>query len=96
MAEISQKEMGEALQSIAEHLHFLGDRLAKLEAGLHAVKGMLALQMNPSAPKHALKRIQDLEASILKRDPNAAARKQVAEVLEMLKIFDKHGGPKQA
>jgi hypothetical protein len=93
---VNEEQFGEALQLVAEQVHALEEALIKLQAGLHAVKGMLALQMNPSAPKQALERIQNLEDAIVKRDPSAAARKQFSEVLEMLKLLDKHGGPKQA
>jgi hypothetical protein len=93
---ISDKQLGDALQIVAEQIHALEVSLVKLQAGLHAVKGTLAIQMNPSAPKQALEQIQDLEDAIVKRDPNAEARKQFSEVIEMLKILDKHGGPKEA
>jgi hypothetical protein len=92
----TEKELGDALQAVVEQSHALEGAVAKLQAGLFAVKAALALQINPSAPEQALKRIQDMEQSFAERDPSAAARKQVSEVLEMLKIFEKHGGPKQA
>ena len=96
MDNVTKKELGDALQLAAEQMHALEVAVAKLQAGLHAVKAMLAIQMNPSAPRQALEQIQNLEEAIAKRDPSAAAREKVSEVLEMVKIFDKHGGPKQA
>jgi hypothetical protein len=70
--------------------------IAKLVAGLGAVKAVLAIQMNPSEPKQALERIQHIEESLAKLDPNAAARQQFSDVLEMIRTLEKHGGPKQA
>ena len=52
--------------------------------------------MNPSAPKQALAAIQSVEDAVMKRHPNAEARKELSEVIEMLDILEKHGGPKQA
>ena len=40
--------------------------------------------------------IQDLENEIAKIDPNRSARERTDEVLEMLRLMDKHGAPKQA
>jgi hypothetical protein len=57
---------------------------------------MLAVQMNPSAPKQALTGIQSVEDTIMKRDSNAAVRREFSEVIEMLNILEKHGGPKLA
>ena len=93
---VDEKQFAEALQLVAEQMHSLETALAKLQAGLLAAKAMLALQMDPAHPRQALKRIQDLEDAIVKRDPSAATRQRVSEVFEMLKILDKHGGPKQA
>jgi hypothetical protein len=91
-----EKETGDSLQNIAERLNALEDSVAKLQAGLLAVKAMLALHMNSSAPKQVLTQLRSLEDTIMKRDPNAAARKEFSEVIEMLNILEKHGGPKQA
>lgn len=93
---ISDKELGDAFQAIAEQLNAIQDSLSKLGAGLVAVKATLAVQMNPSSPLEASQHIDKLEAAFLTLDPNAPARKRVAEVIEMLKMIDKHGGPKQA
>jgi hypothetical protein len=93
---VTTLEIGGALQNVAGQMNALEDAVAKLQAGLLAVKAMLAVQMNPSAPKQALTRIQSIEDTIMKRDPNAAARKEFSEVIEMLNILEKHGGPKLA
>jgi hypothetical protein len=96
MVAVSEKQLGEALQLVAKQMHVVEEHLAQIAAGLLAVKGTLARHMDPSAPAQALKQIQDLEAVIAKRDPNAAERKKVSEVFEMLKLLEKHGGPSEA
>jgi hypothetical protein len=93
---VTKQELGDAIQLIAEQMNALEASVAKLQGGLLAVEAMLALQMNPSAPKQALERIRKLEKEFAKRDPNAAARKQFSEVLEMVKVLEKHGGAKEA
>jgi hypothetical protein len=93
---IHDKELGDVLQTIAEQMNATSESLAQLGAGLAAVKAALSIQLNPSNPKQGLEHIQALEENFLKLDPNAAARKKFAEVIEMLKMIDKHGGPKQA
>jgi hypothetical protein len=93
---VSQKEIADALQSVAEQLNAIDGSLARLGAGLAAVKMVVAIQLNPSDPKQALERIQKLEENFLKLDPSAAARKKFSEVIEIVKMIEKHGGPKQA
>jgi hypothetical protein len=39
-------EIGDLLQNVAEQMNALEDAVAKLQAGLLAVKAMLAVQMN--------------------------------------------------
>jgi hypothetical protein len=96
MAEVTKKELGDAIQLIAEQFHEVDKSLAKIAAAVAALKAVLAVHMNPSAPKQALERIQNIEDSFAKLDPNVAARAKFSEVLEMLNVIEKHGGPKQA
>jgi|HubBroStandDraft_4_1064222.scaffolds.fasta_scaffold86397_1 hypothetical protein len=93
---VNEKQLGDALQEIAEQFHAIDKSLAKIAVGLFALKAIVALQVNPSAPSQALKMIQDFENEIAKLDPSRSERERVAEVLEILKLIDKHGGPKQA
>ncbi len=96
MAEITKKEFGDALQLIAEQSHATDKSLAKIAVGLFAVKAILALQINPSAPAQALKMIQEFENEIAKLDPSRPERERTEQVLEMVRLIEKHGGPKQA
>jgi len=93
---VSEKELGDALQAIAEHLLAIDNALAKLGVGLTAVKAVLAIQMNPNDPKQALARIDKIESSLAALDKTAPARQQAADVIEMVKLAVKHGGPKRA
>ncbi len=96
MANVTEKQLGDALQLVAEQMHAIDKSVAKLAAGLFALKAIVALHMSPSAPSQALKMIQDFENEIAKLDPSRSERERVEEVLEMLKMIDKYGGPKQA
>jgi hypothetical protein len=40
--------------------------------------------------------IENLEQELSKLDPHAEARQRFSDVIEMLKVVEKHGGPKQA
>ena len=93
---ISDKQLGDAFQAIAEHLNATDDSLSKLGAELTAVRMTLAVLMNPADPLQASKHIQTLQESFLQLDPNAAQRKKIAQAIEILKMIDKHGKPKEA
>lgn len=93
---ISDKNLGNAFRGLAEQINAIHESVSKLAAGLAAVKTVLAVHMSPADPLQASKHIETLEENFLKLDPNAAARKKFSEVIEMLKMIDKHGGPKQA
>ena len=60
------------------------------------MKAALAVQLNPNDSSKAAEHIQKSEGEFLSLDPNAAARQKISEVIEMVKMIDKHGGPKQA
>jgi hypothetical protein len=96
MPNVTDKQLADALQLVAEHMLAVDNALAKLGAGLTAVKATLAIQMNPVDPKQALAQIDKIEGSLAALDKTAPARQQVADVIEMVKAVEKHGGPKQA
>jgi hypothetical protein len=93
---VTEKELGDALQAIAEHSLAVDNALAKLGVGLTALKAALAVQMNPSDPTRALAQIDKIESSLAALDKTAPARQQAADVIEMVKLAERHGGPKQA
>lgn len=96
MANVSEKQLADALQNIAEQLHAIDQSLLKLGVGLLALKFVVAARLMPGAPVDGLKLIENLEQELAKLDPHAEARKRFSDVIEMLKVIDKHGGPKQA
>jgi hypothetical protein len=93
---MGDKDLADALQVIAEQQLAVDNALAKLGVGLNAVKTILAIQIDPANPKRDLERIQQIESELAKYDKTAPARQQVADVIEMVKLWEKHGGPKQA
>ena len=92
----SEKELVDAFQKIAERLNEIHDSLSELGVGLAAVKTILAVHLHPSNPLQASKQIANLEEDYRKLHPTAEARKRRSDAIEMAKIIEKHGGPKQA
>jgi hypothetical protein len=93
---LTDKQLSDALQGIAEQFHAVDKSLAKIAVGLLALKGFVALQTNPSAPAKALEQIHAFETSLAQLDPNREGRERTEQVLDLLKMIEKHGGPKQA
>jgi hypothetical protein len=84
------------LQDIAEQFHDIDKSLGKIAVGLFALKAIVALQMNPSAPSQALKMIQEFEDEIAKLDQTRPMRERTDEVFGILRLIQKHGGAKRA
>jgi hypothetical protein len=76
---VTKEELGKAFQLVAEQMHLIDESLAKIAVELTALKGLLAIQLNPESPEKGLARIEALRAEIEKRDPSAGSRKQLAE-----------------
>lgn len=93
---VSVEDLGDALQDLVEQLNRIEGSLAKLGAGLTAVKAVLAIQMNPTHPKQALAQIEKLQAKFLQLAPNASQREKISEAIEILKLLQKHGPAKRA
>jgi len=90
---VTKKELSDALRLFGEQGHALDSALARFATELTALKAILALLLNPDNPKRGLERIEEFRETLAKHDPNAEARKQIDEVLEMLELIDKHGAP---
>jgi hypothetical protein len=60
------------------------------------VKAVLAIQMDPVYSKDALAKIEKIESDLAALDQTASVRQQAADVIEAVKLWEKHGGPKQA
>jgi hypothetical protein len=86
----------ETLRAMADQLHVIEDALAKLAISLTALQGTVAMQMNPEHPDAALKQILALESELEKSDPTAEYRKKTGDLLEAVRLLQKHGAPKRA
>jgi hypothetical protein len=86
----------ESLRHIAERLNETSEILSQHGAALAALESFLAVDKSPENALQVSQHIQTLKDAYLKIDPNASKRKRRAELLEMLKLIEKHGGPKQA
>jgi hypothetical protein len=80
------------MQLLTEQFLILERQVAKLRASLLVLKGIVAMDLNPSDPIEAVKQIQALEDRMLNADPNNAARQQTAEILEAVKLWKMKGG----
>lgn len=90
------KEFSDAILAFGEDINKIRDSLSHLAAAIGALQTALAFQMNPSDPLEALKQIQEFEAELQKLDPGAEKRRQWADALDVIRMIEKHGGPKHA
>jgi hypothetical protein len=93
---VTTEEIGKAIQEIGVALHQNEIALAELRAAVLAVQISLALLMDREHPDAALKRVQSLAERLAKADPGAARRETISEAIELLKVLDEHGPPKDA
>lgn len=87
---VTKREMIEIVNAFGEQIQLLDASIAKIGAGLSAVKAILAIQMNPSAPMQVLTQIEELENEFVKIDPSVPARQRVVEIIESVKTWQKH------
>jgi len=87
---VTKRELIEVVNVFGEQIRLLDESIAKIGAGLSALKAILAMQMNPSAPLQVLTQIEELENEFVKLDPSVPARQRVAEIIETVKTWQKH------
>lgn len=92
----TEKQFADVIFAIGEALHQQDARLAGLEADLVVVKGFLSKVMNPSNPAEALARIEAHSKRARAKAPGAERRAAISEQIDLLKLSEKHGGPKDA
>jgi hypothetical protein len=92
----TKKEISDALLAVGEALQQQDERLAQLEAAVLALKGFLAIALNPSNPAEAAGRIEALTAQAKAKAPGAERRAQISELVQLEKLSEKLGGPKEA
>jgi len=87
---VTKRELIEVVNVFGEQIRLLDESIAKIGAGLSALKAILAMLMNPSAPMQVLRQIEELENEFEKLDPSVPARQRVAEIIETAKTWQKH------
>jgi hypothetical protein len=92
----TKKELGDALTVIAEQMHLIDSTIARQAVEITALKGLLAIELNPKNPKQGLTQIEEFRVNIEKLDKSAEQRKKVSEVFELLKLIEKHGPPRES
>jgi hypothetical protein len=79
-----------------ESLVTLGGHIASLRASVTVLKFALAGEMNRDHPEKALALFAQIEKRFLDSDPNEQQRKEVAEMMEAVKLSEEHGGTHEA
>lgn len=92
----SEKQISQAVFAIGEALQLQDERLAQLEADVRVVKGFLAAVMNRSNPAEALAGIEAKSKEAMEKAPGAADRAKISELLDLLKLIEKHGPPRES
>jgi hypothetical protein len=93
---VTKEELGKALQTIGEQMHELEKTVSRIAIDLIALKWIVATVIEPSDPTHGFARIEEISADAAKHDPTAPKRKQLDEAIEMLKLIEKHGPPRES
>ena len=96
MDDKDRQVIADALQTIGEQMINVEKAFAELSHEVRAVKGILASLISPDDAVSGLALIQRLQDEIAKRDPRAEDRKQSADILEAVKLIQKHGLPRQS
>lgn len=91
-----EKELSDAVLAIGEALQQLDERLFGVETDLFVVKGFLASVMNPVNPAEALASIETRLKEARAKAPGAGRRVSIAQQIEMLKLIEKHGPPRES
>jgi hypothetical protein len=86
--------MDDQILTLTEQFLALEKRLSELRSSVTVLKGILAMQLSPDDPLEGAKQLRELEDTVSKLDPTAPARQQAADVIEAVKLWQKHGGGK--
>jgi hypothetical protein len=93
---VTKEELGKALQTVGEQMHELEKTVSRIAIDLTSLQWIVATLIEPNDPKRGLARIEEISAAVAKRDPTAPARKRIDEAIEMLKLIEKHGPPRES
>ena len=93
---LTEKQISDSLRSLAEQINAIRESLSEVQAAVEALKMTVASAMNPADPRQASQHIETLQKNLQALDPNRKHRKKISEQIEVSKLIEKHGGPKQA
>ncbi|MFZ0310053.1 MAG: hypothetical protein WAL89_17900 [Candidatus Sulfotelmatobacter sp.] len=79
------------MKLLTEQLVTFAGEIATLRASVSVLKVALACEMNPSHPETALTLFARLQQKFLDADPSEQQRKEVAELMDAMKLWQKHG-----
>jgi hypothetical protein len=79
----------------SEQVLILDRNLANLRAAVIVLQAIAALQMSPDDPTEAAKQLRNLENKLFESDPKSQERKEVAGIIEAVKLLKKRGGGRQ-
>jgi hypothetical protein len=88
MADTSLEKL---LQLLAEIVFSIDRDVADMRASIAALKAVLATQLSQADPSIGAAHIDRLEKVAREADPTAEQRKQLADVIEAIKMIQKHG-----
>jgi hypothetical protein len=83
------------IATASEQLLILDRNLANLRAAVIVLQAIAALQMSPDDPIEAAKQLRNLENMLFESDPKSQERKEVAGIIEAVKLLKKRGGGRQ-
>jgi hypothetical protein len=83
------------MATVSQQILILDRNLANLRAAVIVLQAIAAIQMAPDDPMEAAKQLRNLENMLLESDPKSQERKEVAEIIEAVKLLKKRGGGRQ-
>jgi hypothetical protein len=93
---MDDEKLNKFIASTNEQIVIFGGHIASLRASVTVLKFALAGEMNHDHPEKALALFARLEKQFLDSDPNEQQRKEIAEMIEAVKLSRKHGGTHEA
>jgi hypothetical protein len=89
---MDDEQIKNSIATLTEHVLVLESNLADLRAAVKVLKVYVVTQLTPDDPKEGLEQLESLEKMLLEHDPKAPARKEAADAIEAVKLWEKLGG----
>jgi hypothetical protein len=80
------------IKTFSEQFVKLAGQVLELRASVNVLKLTEATRLSPGDPLEGLKLLQELEKKLLDSDPNEKQRKEVSEMMEAVKLWERAGG----